>query len=90
MVFDDSVIDPAYPDYDQMRQVVQDALARPAGPGVLRRPRPQRVGRADRTAAEPSTTAAEPGHADVGDACAYDPVTAQEALDKGEPPTKNG
>jgi hypothetical protein len=24
------------------------------------------------------------------DACAYDPVAAQEALDEGEPPTKHG
>jgi len=27
---------------------------------------------------------------DVGDACAYDPARAQEALDQGEPPTKDG
>ena len=27
VVFDASLIDPAYPDYDQMRQIVQDSLA---------------------------------------------------------------
>ncbi len=31
-------------------------------------------------AADPAT--------DVADACAYDPVAAQEALDAGEPPTR--
>ena len=28
--------------------------------------------------------------ADPADACAYDPVAAQAALDEGEPPTKHG
>jgi hypothetical protein len=31
---------------------------------------------------------AEGPAADVGDACAYDPVQAEEALAKGEPPTR--
>jgi hypothetical protein len=28
--------------------------------------------------------------ANAKDACAYDPVQAQQALDEGEPPTKHG
>jgi LCP family protein required for cell wall assembly len=32
LVFDESVIDPAYPDYDLIRQMVRDALAAPAAP----------------------------------------------------------
>jgi len=38
----------------------------------------------------PDTAASAPTSAAVSaaDACAYDPVAAQEALDEGEPPTK--
>ena len=43
---------------------------------------------AERGPAAP-TPAKDPA-ADVGDACAYDPVAAQEALAAGQPPTKNG
>jgi polyisoprenyl-teichoic acid--peptidoglycan teichoic acid transferase len=91
VVFDVSVIDPAYPDYDQMRQIVQDAIDPPTAS----------AGDAPATAStSPSTPAAPSGPAapatsagpaaDVGDACAYDPVRAQEAIAKGEPPTKRG
>jgi hypothetical protein len=87
VVFDPSLIDPAYPDYDLMRQIVRDAIAPPA---------PADDAPEDTTAsAAPGTTApappAPPGPAaDVGDACAYDPVRAQEALAQGEPRTRNG
>jgi anionic cell wall polymer biosynthesis LytR-Cps2A-Psr (LCP) family protein len=93
VVFDAGLIDPAYPDYDQMRQIVQDSLATApasssssaASPGTS----------ASSTSAAPTTGEAPPTAAaspvtDVGDACAYDPVKAQEALDAGEPPTKKG
>jgi len=39
--------------------------------------------------AAPPATGQNPA-ADVGGACAYDAAKAQEALDAGEPPTKNG
>ena len=111
VVFDDSVIKPAYPDYDKIRSMVEDAIHPPA-PGSSSGP----------TTTAPSTTAAggsgsaggagSPaagpsaggGAAAVGsssgaptspavsatDACAYDPVAAQKALAKGQPPTKHG
>ena len=88
VVFDATLIDPAYPDYDQMRQVVQDTLTPPAATATSSAP-------ASSASAAPSADPAAPGTAqdpvaDVGDACAYDPAKAQEALAAGEPPTKNG
>jgi hypothetical protein len=89
VVFDSTLIDPAYPDYDQMRQIVQDALTPPAdappsdAPASSESPAPT-----DGEAESPAP--AENPTTDVGDACAYDPAVAQEALDQGEPPTKNG
>jgi len=93
VVFDDSVIRPAYPDYDEIRELVQDALH--PGPAPTSTPAPgpgagtTDAGAATGGSAAPSTAAASPSPADdVTDACAYDPVAAQEALDEGEPPTK--
>jgi LCP family protein required for cell wall assembly len=87
VVFDENLIDPAYPDYDLMRQIVQDALAPPSDTPASGAP-------ATGDPAAPTTTGASPAPvnpaADVGDACAFDPVQAQAALDAGEPPTKNG
>jgi polyisoprenyl-teichoic acid--peptidoglycan teichoic acid transferase len=93
VVFDDSVIRPAYPDFDKIRTVVQDALAGPsAAEATTQAPSPAPV-----PAPGPGTTTVEPegttGAASpspvtaAADACAYDPVAAQEALDEGEPPT---
>ncbi len=86
VVFDETLIDPAYPDYDRMRQIVQDSLTAPAAPSSSA-PAPS-------TSAAPSESVspapAQNPVADVGDACAYDPAQAQEALARGEPPTKNG
>jgi LCP family protein required for cell wall assembly len=90
VVFDASVIDPAYPDYDTMRQIVQDALA-PAAP-----PADDTAATSSSPAPAPttSTPAAPPISADpvtdVGDACAFDRARAQEALADGEPPTRGG
>jgi polyisoprenyl-teichoic acid--peptidoglycan teichoic acid transferase len=102
VVFDASVIDPAYPDYDLMRQIVEDAIApappsgeEPAdgapvtGSGTTQAPpdgEPADPTSAEPTSAEP-TTAGNPA-ADVSDACAYDRAQAQEALAAGEPPTR--
>jgi LCP family protein required for cell wall assembly len=94
VVFDPNLIDPAYPDYDLMRQIVEDALA----------PAPEAEEPDDTTSSAPTSaptsatpsTSAEPGTpansptADVTDACAYDPAQAQEALAAGEPPTRGG
>jgi LCP family protein required for cell wall assembly len=88
VVFDDSVIDPAYPDYEQIRAIVEEALSpapatpasagSPAPDGPAQRPDPVAVGD-EETARSPIT--------DVGDACAYDPVQARKARAGGEPPT---
>lgn len=90
VVFDPNLIDPAYPDYDLMRQIVEDSLAPPPAPD-------------DTTSGSPATTSSEASSspsaagspvvdpaADVADACAYDPARAQEALAAGEPPTRGG
>ncbi|SDY60620.1 transcriptional attenuator, LytR family [Modestobacter sp. DSM 44400] len=90
VVFDDTVIDPAYPDYNRIRALVQKALApQPATPTRSSAPAPP-------TAAAPPTTlgpAPPPGGNggaanEVGDACAYDPAQAAAALAAGQPPTR--
>jgi LCP family protein required for cell wall assembly len=89
VVFDNSVIDPAYPDYDRIRQIVDEALA----------PAPAPDDAADGTAAPTTPAEQTPPPAgtpegdaqpvtDVGDACAYDPAQAQAARDAGEPPNR--
>jgi LCP family protein required for cell wall assembly len=91
VVFDTSLIDPAYPDYDLMRQIVSDSIdpATPTAPPPA--PGDSAAGSDGDTGAgqTPAPPPADPA-ADVGDACAYDPVQAQAALDEGEPPSKNG
>jgi hypothetical protein len=93
VVFDDTVIRPAYPDYDKMRSIVEDAIHPPApgsssGPTSTAPTAPPATtagGSAARTAASAPTSPA----VDTKDACAYDPVAAQKALAAGEPPTKH-
>ena len=75
VVFDSTLIDPAYPDYDQMRQIVQDSLAAPAPR------RPSAPASSEPAAPTDGAETAAPAPAqnpttDVGDACAYDPATA--------------
>jgi LCP family protein required for cell wall assembly len=92
VVFDTSVINPAYPDYDLMRRIVQDALAPTPAPDD------SADGAADGTAAPtpadrtPPPAGTPEGDAqavtDVGDACAYDPAQAKAARDAGEPPNQ--
>jgi LCP family protein required for cell wall assembly len=104
VVFDDSVIRPAYPDYDKIRSMVQDALSGPAPAPAPTAP----AGGAATNAGGAGTPDTGTGTTDAGtvadasgagsspspvenaaDACAYDPVAAQEALAEGQPPTKN-
>jgi LCP family protein required for cell wall assembly len=86
VVFDDTVINPAYPDYDRIRTLVQKALSpSPASPTPAR-PAP--------STAPPSAAPAPAGNGGavtkVADACAYDPAQAQAALAAGQPPTRGG
>jgi LCP family protein required for cell wall assembly len=106
VVFDDKVIRPAYPEYDEMRSLVQEALnttpaptptpaqKAPAGSGSTTAD----GGSADSTVEKPESSAAEKPESSAGsppspvknaaDACVYDPVAAQEALDEGQPPIR--
>jgi LCP family protein required for cell wall assembly len=91
VVFDDTVIQPAYPDYGLIRSLVQQALAQPAD---------TTDGSASSSApAAPSSSAGAPASTapavptpdptdQVSDACAYDPVQAQAALAAGQPPIR--
>jgi LCP family protein required for cell wall assembly len=91
VVFDDSMIKPAYPDYDKIRSLVEDSLHPPA-PGSSSGPTATTGSTASSSAAATSGSAASaPSSPAVSatDACAYDPVAAQKALDEGEPPTKS-
>ncbi|MGY2065824.1 LCP family protein [Blastococcus sp. SYSU DS0619] len=81
VVLDPSVIDPAYPDYDRIRQLADEAIDPPPAPA----PAP-----ADGAEAEPAPEEADGPVADIADACAYDPVRAAEARAEGEPPTRQG
>jgi hypothetical protein len=95
VVFDTSLIDPAYPDYDRMRQIVQESLAAaPAPPAPAPAPGTNASG-AEPSAEVPNGSPPAPVEgaapaSDVADACAYDPAQAQAALDAGEPPTRQG
>jgi LCP family protein required for cell wall assembly len=89
VVFDASVIDPAYPDFEQMRAIVQEALSPPpAAPASGDTPPPSEPAEPTEEAPEGEQPAQNP-ITDVGDACAYDPVQAREARAAGEPPTND-
>ncbi|RFU18946.1 LytR family transcriptional regulator [Geodermatophilus marinus] len=92
VVFDTSLIDPAYPDYDRIRRIVDDALeAPPADDAPAPPPEPTEPTTAAPPSGESPPPAPEDGSApitEVGDACAYDPAQARAAREAGEPPTR--
>lgn len=97
VVFDDTVIDPAYPDYDQIRTLVQQALDGSSDTPAESTPAEEDVtddGAAPSPTSSAGATSAAPAEpdpaAEVGDACAYDPAQAEAARAEGEPPTRNG
>src|SRR4051794_32755855 len=102
VVFDNSVIDPAYPDYDRMRQIVSTALdpsaassTAPAPPGSTAPPStgstaPPSTGSTASASAGATPPPSTSPVADVGDACAYDAAQAQAALAAGKPPIRRG
>ncbi len=89
VVFDTSLIDPAYPDYTRMRQIVQESIAPATASVPPPAPGDSASGTDPGTGGTPPPPPAAPA-ADVADACAYDPVQAQAALAEGKPPTRNG
>jgi polyisoprenyl-teichoic acid--peptidoglycan teichoic acid transferase len=92
VVFDDTVINPAYPDYDRIRAIVEEALdPAPAADDDAANgtPTPTPTPTPGSPTVAPGETGSEPGAAtDVTDACAYDPARAAEARAAGEPPNK--
>ncbi|MEI4274202.1 LCP family protein [Klenkia sp. LSe6-5] len=94
VVFDDTVIQPAYPDYDRIRALVQQALgAAPAAPSSApsESAAPTTSAPTSAPSSAPTTgtpSSSSPAVADVADACAYDPAAAQAAIQAGEPPTR--
>ncbi|HEX2074146.1 MAG TPA: LCP family protein [Geodermatophilus sp.] len=99
VVFDPNLIDPAYPDYDEIRRIVEESLAAapaddsPANGSATPSPPANGSPTAETPAEQPPAgeAPAEPAPAtDVGDACAYDPAQAEAALAEGKPPTRGG
>jgi LCP family protein required for cell wall assembly len=93
VVFDSTVINPAYPDYDRIRALVQEALhpAAPAGGGDTTAPATSAApAPAPATSSAPLSAAPSPAGnggvpAEVSDACAFDPAQAAAAIAAGEP-----
>jgi len=88
LVFDNTVITPAYPDYDVIRGFVAAALADPVAngePAPSTTPAPTETTPPDPEAEPPPVV---PAAQDVTSLCAYDPVAAQAALDAGKPRTR--
>lgn len=94
LVFDDTVITPAFPDYDLIRSYVETALADPVANGE---PEPSPTSTTPSTTAPPSSSTdptddptVVPGAEDITSLCAYDALAAEEAIAAGEPPTRRG
>ncbi|MEP6696352.1 MAG: LCP family protein [Pseudonocardiales bacterium] len=93
IVFDNTVINAADPDYDLIRSKVRKAFGTsvpgtPASPAASPRP-----GTSAPSTPAPSTSASlvpqVPGQAEsLATSCAYDPLAAEKALQQGKPPTK--
>ena len=92
VVFDTSLIDPAYPDYAKMRQIVQDTLSgtTTSSPAPAPAPGTSASGAEVPNGSPPVPVEGAAPAADVADACAYNEAQAQAALAAGEPPTRRG
>ncbi len=89
VVFDDTVINPAYPDYDRIRAIVEEALTPAPADDAAADGTPTPAPATGSPTPEPAAPAGDPATVtDVADACAYDPVRAAEALAAGEPPNR--
>jgi LCP family protein required for cell wall assembly len=101
VVFDNSVINPAYPDYAKIRSIVSSAIAGPGTPSDAAQtsaapsaaPSTTPAPSASTSLATPSAgqPAPEAGAVtNLDSACAYNPVQAQAALAAGKPPIRKG
>jgi polyisoprenyl-teichoic acid--peptidoglycan teichoic acid transferase len=91
VVFDETLIDPAYPDYDEMRRIVQEAIDPAPAAEETPETSPAPTSAAPTSVEDPDAPRPpEDPAADVGDACAYDRAQAEEALAAGKPPTRRG
>ena len=88
VVFDTEVIDPAYPDYERIRALVEEAIDPQPTPSSAPSPQPA-PSSPPPAGADPAPAAVDPV-TDVADACAYDPARAAEARAAGKPPTREG
>ena len=88
VVFDQNVINPAYPDFGKIRSLVQQTLSGEATPTSAPPAAPSSVAPATRSGT-PNLNG-PPAISDARNACAYDPAEAQEALAQGKPPTRHG
>ena len=93
LVLDTSVIDPAYPDFEEIRQLVARTLDPPApangnGDGDGRStPAPSTAADSSAPTETPTPEPIPQSVDDVQDACAYDPEAAAAARAEGQPPT---
>lgn len=100
VVFDDTVITPAYPDYPLIRRIVDRALTQPGAVAddapdapdtdAPDPDAPDPDAPATGTTPPPSTAGGTVAPSDVADACAYDRQAAELALQEGMPPTRGG
>jgi LCP family protein required for cell wall assembly len=87
VVFDQNVINPAYPDFGKIRALVNQTLSGEAAPTSAPPAAPSS------SSPSPSTgpsLSGPPAVSDVSNACAYDPAEAQAALAQGKPPSRHG
>jgi LCP family protein required for cell wall assembly len=89
VVFDQNVINPAYPDYNKIRSLVQQTLSGEAAPTSAPPAAPSSASAAPSVSGTPNLSG-PPAVSDVSNACAYDPAEAQAALAQGKPPTRKG
>jgi hypothetical protein len=90
VVFDSSVINPAYPDYTKIRGIVSSALADPGTPSAAAQTSSEPTATPSSSAGAPAPAPESGAVTDVTDACAYDPAQAAAALAAGKPPTRKG
>jgi LCP family protein required for cell wall assembly len=93
VVFDDHVINSAYPDYNKIRSIVSQTLAAGGAAEPDATPGEPSVAASSTSPSGGSPATSSPASTagpvtDIGNACAYDPAEAQKALAQGKPPTK--